>query len=71
MFLVVKFLLTVYAEISPEFIHYYPHPNVTVSPHRKHFAVISIFTKGSTNTVLEAHRSIVTGKAASRPKLNW
>lgn len=67
MFLAVKFLLTVYAGISPEFIHYNPHPNVSAS---LHFFVISIFIKGSTNTVPEAHRSIVTGKAASRPRLN-
>lgn len=71
MFLAVKFLLTVYAEISPEFTRYYPHPNVSVSPLRKHFPVISIFIKGSTNTVPEAHGSIVTGKAASKPRLNW
>lgn len=70
MFLAVKFLLTVSAEISPEFIHYYPYPNVSASPHRKHFFVISIFIKGSANTVPEAHRSIVAGKAASRPRLN-
>lgn len=70
MFLAVKFLLTVSAEISAEFIHYYPYPNVSASPHRKHFFVISIFIKGSANTVPEAHRSVVTGKAASRPRLN-
>lgn len=71
MFLAIKFLLTVCAEISPEFIHYYPHCNVSVSPHRKHFTVISIFIKGSINMVLEVHGGIITGKAASRPRLNW
>lgn len=66
--LAVKFLLAVDAAISPEFMQWYPHPNVSASPHREHFTVVSI--KASTNKVLEAHRNIVTGKAASRGRFN-
>lgn len=68
MLLAVKFLLAVDAAISPEFVHWYPHSNTSASPHRECFTVISI--KASTNKVLEAHRSIVTGKAASTGRSN-
>lgn len=68
MLLAVKFLLAVDAAISPEFMHWYPHPNVSASPHTEHFTVTSI--KYSTNKVPEAHRSIVAGKAASRGRFN-
>lgn len=70
MVLAVKFLLAVHAAISPEFMHWYPHPNVSASPRRKHFTVISIPIKDSTNKVPEAHRSIVAGNAASRERFH-
>lgn len=70
MVLAVKFLLAVDAVISPEFMHWYPHPNVSASPHREHFTVISIPIKDSTNKVPEAHRNIVAGKAASRDRFH-
>lgn len=66
MLLAVKFLLAVDAAISPEFMPRYPHPNVSASPHREHFTDISVPIKVSTNKVPEAHRSMVTGKAAGR-----
>lgn len=70
MLLAVKFLLAVDAAISPEFMHWYPHPSVSATPHRERFAVISIPIKDSTNEVPGAQRNIVTGNAASRGRFH-
>lgn len=68
--LAVKLLLAVDAAISAEFMHWYPHPNLSATPHRECFTVISMLFKHSTNKVSKAHRSIVTGKAAIRNKFH-
>lgn len=57
--LAVKFLLAVGAAISPEFMHWYPHPTVSATPHGDRFTLITTPIKDSTNKVPEAHRSIV------------
>lgn len=70
MLLAIKFLLAVDAAISPEFMHWYPHPDVSATPHRACFTVLSIPIRDSTNKMPEAHRSIVAGKAASRGRFH-
>jgi len=54
--LAAKFLLAVGAAISPEFMHWYPHPGVSTTSHRESFTIISIPIKDSTDKVPEAPR---------------
>lgn len=65
--LAVKFLLAVDAAISAEFVHWYPHPTLSSTPHRECSTVINIPFKHSTP---KAQTSIVAGKAASRNRFH-